>query len=101
MAKEVGWPQQSSTLLARALLSRGPTPSQQAEVAELAGRISALLAELPEADREVLLLRHTGQMPYDEIACLLGIEAAAARKHYGRALIRLQTLLSDGGLLEN
>ena len=35
-----------------------------------------------------------------EIACLLDITPAAARKRFGRALLRLQRLLSDEGLLE-
>jgi len=38
--------------------------------------------------------------PYEEIACLLDIDPAAACKRYGRAMIRLQRLLSAQGLLE-
>jgi hypothetical protein len=40
------------------------------------------------------------QREVSEIACLLEIEPAAARKRYGRALIRLQKILTDHGLLE-
>jgi hypothetical protein len=38
-------------------------------------------------------------MLFEEIACLLEIEPAAARKRFGRALIRLQQRLSEHGLL--
>jgi DNA-directed RNA polymerase specialized sigma24 family protein len=38
-------------------------------------------------------------LPYDEIACLLDIEAAAARKRYGRALLRLREILVEHGLV--
>jgi DNA-directed RNA polymerase specialized sigma24 family protein len=57
------------------------------------------VATLAEADQEVLLMRHGEAMPFEEVACVLGIEPAAARKRFGRALIRLQKELEDRGLL--
>ena len=45
-------------------------------------------------------MRHAENLPYEEISCLLDIEAGAARKRYGRALIRLQKVLTDHGVLE-
>jgi DNA-directed RNA polymerase specialized sigma24 family protein len=59
------------------------------------------VAGLADADREILLMRHAEDLSYDEIACLLEIEQAAARKRYGRALIRLQKTLADHGQLED
>jgi RNA polymerase sigma-70 factor (ECF subfamily) len=97
--REAAWPDRSSLLVARPLL-RGPSPSQQAAARELAERVSRAVAGLAEADREILLMRHAEEMPYEEIACLLDIEPAAARKRYGRALIRLQKVLTEHGLLE-
>jgi RNA polymerase sigma-70 factor (ECF subfamily) len=97
--REVPWPERSSLLLARAFLG-GPSPSRQAEAREFAQRVRRAVAELPEADREILLMRHAEELPYEEIACLLEIEPAAARKRYGRALIRLQKVLTEHGLLE-
>jgi RNA polymerase sigma factor (sigma-70 family) len=67
---------------------------------ERAERVAQAVAQLAETDREVLLMRHAEELPYDEIACLLDIGPAAARKRYGRAMIRLQRLLSEQGLLE-
>jgi RNA polymerase sigma-70 factor (ECF subfamily) len=98
--REVALPERSSLLLARPLLHGGPSPSQQAEVREFAERVSRAVGELAEADREVLLMRHAEGLPYEEIACLLEVEPAAARKRYGRALIRLQKVLAEHGLLE-
>lgn len=67
---------------------------------ELADRVSRAVARLADNDREILLLRHAEDLPFEEIACLLDIEPAAARKRFGRALIRLQKVLRDEGLLE-
>jgi RNA polymerase sigma-70 factor (ECF subfamily) len=98
--REVALPDRSSLLLARPLLGGGPSPSQQLAAREFADRVGLAVAELAEADREILLMRHAEELPYEEIACLLEVEPAAARKRYGRALIRLQKILSDHGLLE-
>jgi RNA polymerase sigma-70 factor (ECF subfamily) len=97
--REVALADHSSLLLVRPLVRDEPSPSQQAEARERAERISRAVAELSEPDREVLLMRHAQELSYDEIACLLGIEAPAARKRYGRALIRLQKVLAEHGLL--
>ena len=98
--REVAWPDRSSLLLARPLLAGGPSPSQQMEARELAERLSRAVGRLADADREILLMRHAEDLPFDEIACLLGIEPAAARKRFGRALIRLQKLLVEENVLE-
>jgi RNA polymerase sigma-70 factor (ECF subfamily) len=98
--REVPLPDRSSLLLAGPLMNRGASPSKHAEARERAERISLAVADLAEADREILLMRHAEDLSYEEIACLLEIESATARKRYGRALIRLQKTLSDHGLLE-
>jgi RNA polymerase sigma-70 factor (ECF subfamily) len=98
--REQAWPSRSSLLLARPFLSAGPSPSREAQARELAERVSQAVADLAEADREILLMRDADGLPYEEIACLLDIEPAAARKRYGRALIRLQKVLSERGILE-
>jgi RNA polymerase sigma-70 factor, ECF subfamily len=97
--RELPLPDRSSMLVARPLVKSGPSPSQQAEAREFAGRVGRAVGGLGEADREVLTMRHAETLSYDEIACLLEIDPAAARKRYGRALIRLQKALADQGLL--
>jgi RNA polymerase sigma-70 factor (ECF subfamily) len=97
--REVAWPEQSSLLLARPLLTKS-TPSQQLARRERNERVAQAVADLAEPDREVLLMRHAEGLSYDEIACLLEIQPAAARKRYGRALLRLRKVLAEHGLLE-
>jgi RNA polymerase sigma factor (sigma-70 family) len=98
--REAILPDRSSLLLVRPLLRNGSTPSQRLEARELAEQVVQAVGELSESDREILLLRHAERMEFEEIACLLDIEPATARKRFGRALIRLQQRLSDHGLLE-
>ena len=59
------------------------------------------LAQLAEADREILFMRDFEGLSYEEFGWALAIDPAAARKRYGRALLRLQKLLADSGLLES
>jgi RNA polymerase sigma-70 factor (ECF subfamily) len=101
VAREAPWPTASSLALARPLLARGPSPSEEAEAKEFARRVAAVVAELPAADSEVLMLRHADGLPFAEIGVLLGIDPAAVRKRFGRALMRLQKTLSAAGLLED
>lgn len=100
VARERALPDPSALLVAGPLLARGPSPSQQAQAGELAERVARAVAQLGEADREVLALRHADDLPFDEIGVLLDIDPVAARKRFGRALIRLQAALRAQGLLE-
>lgn len=99
VGREVPQLDRSSLLLARPMLAKGLSPSQMMERRELVERVSRAVARLSVADREILLLRHAEDLPFDEIACLLEVAPAAARKRFGRALIRLQKVLVDEGLL--
>jgi RNA polymerase sigma-70 factor, ECF subfamily len=101
IGREVALPERSSLALAGQFQAAGPTPGQQVEQKELARRVRHAVAELPEADREVLLLRTFEGLSFEEVAYLLAIEPAAARKRHGRALLRLHRLLTDGGLTES
>lgn len=98
VGREVVAPAHSSVTLARSLISPGPTPSEAAQAGELAERAAAAIETLPDADKEVLLLRHTEGLPFDEIAILLDIEPTAARKRFGRALRRLERSLAEHGI---
>jgi RNA polymerase sigma-70 factor, ECF subfamily len=98
---EVPFPQQSSLLLARKLFAGASSPSRQVNRKELAERVHAAMAQLSEIDREILVMRNLEELPYAEIAGILNIDAAAARKRHGRALLRLSQLLTDGGLTES
>jgi RNA polymerase sigma-70 factor (ECF subfamily) len=95
VGREVALPDRSSLALAQQLLAPHSTPSRRADREEQARRVQQALARLAEADREVLLMRHYEDLPYEDIGCILGVEPAAARKRAGRALVRLHALLAE------
>jgi RNA polymerase sigma-70 factor (ECF subfamily) len=98
--REVRVPDQSSLLLAQKLLARDSSPSKHLSRREIALLVDQALGQLPDGDREILLMRNIEHLSYDEVGFLLEIDAAAARKRYGRALLRLRKLLVEDGLLE-
>jgi RNA polymerase sigma-70 factor (ECF subfamily) len=100
ITREDAFPDQSSLLVAKPFLGRGSSPSQRAQAKEMAERVSRAVAQLASVDREILLLRHADDLPFEEIGCLLDIEPMTARKRFGRALIRLQKVLRAEGLVE-
>jgi RNA polymerase sigma-70 factor (ECF subfamily) len=101
VSREVPLPEHSSILLADQLLASGPTPSQQIAKGELAQKLRGALLQLPAPQREVLLMRNFEGLSYQEVACILDIDPATARKRYGRALLQLRHLLLEGGLTES
>jgi RNA polymerase sigma-70 factor (ECF subfamily) len=101
VGKELALPDQSSALLGQQLLAPGKSPSQQVNAEELACRVRRAVGQLPDMDREILLMRTYEGLSYQEIACLVEIEVAAARKRHGRALVRLHKLLAESGLSES
>jgi RNA polymerase sigma-70 factor, ECF subfamily len=78
-----------------------PTPSRQAAARDAAGRLHAVLGRLPEPDRAILGMRTFEGLSYEEAASRLEIDPAAARKRYGRALLRLRAALLAEGLTES
>jgi RNA polymerase sigma-70 factor (ECF subfamily) len=101
LGREVALPERSSLVLARQLLAGGSTPSQQMDHRELALRLRQAVAQLPEADREVVMMRHFEGLSNHEVACLLGIDPATASKRHGRAMLRLHRILFEGGMTES
>ena len=81
------------------LVLGGPTPRLARE--REAREVGEAIAELGAIDREILMMRSYERLAYDEIACILEIDPAAARKRYGRALLRLRKTLNDRGLLSD
>ncbi|MCA9049560.1 MAG: sigma-70 family RNA polymerase sigma factor [Planctomycetaceae bacterium] len=69
------------------------SPSMAASRSEALLRIEQLLGQLPETDREILLLRHFEQVTNEEAAEILGISGKAANNRYARAIARLKTQL--------
>jgi RNA polymerase sigma-70 factor (ECF subfamily) len=93
VAREMPLPEGSSVFLARLALGDDPAALQQLVDRELAERVTAGVAALPEADREVLLLRCYEGLTNQEAAVVLGIDANTLSQRFGRAIIRLRRLL--------
>ncbi|MFF5234547.1 RNA polymerase sigma factor ShbA [Dactylosporangium sp. NPDC000521] len=72
-----------------------PGPEQRALSTDLARRLSGLLAQLPEPQREILVLRVAVGLPADEVGAIVGMSAPAVRVAQSRALARLRTLAGD------
>jgi RNA polymerase sigma-70 factor (ECF subfamily) len=81
--------------LDRAADSAGP-PEAALETAEEVARLNAALQRLPDAEREVIMLRHFSDLSFKEVADIMGtpIGTALARSH--RALRRLKELMEAG-----
>jgi RNA polymerase sigma-70 factor, ECF subfamily len=101
VGREQGFPASEATTGARPRLSHGTTPSQQLAERERSARLARLLKTLSDADRTILELRVIEDLPYEEVGRRLEIEPATARKRYGRALLRLRSLLLADGLKES
>lgn len=67
-------------------------PEQLALAADVARRLSLLLSELPETQREIVVLRVAVGLPADEVGTVLGMTAAAVRVAQSRALNRLRSM---------
>jgi RNA polymerase sigma-70 factor (ECF subfamily) len=101
VGREVPLPERSSLLLAQQLLAPGSTPSQRLDRREMARRVRQALGQLPESDREILLMRAYEGLSNQEVGYLLDIDPDAASKRHGRALLRLHKILSQGGRTES
>jgi RNA polymerase sigma-70 factor (ECF subfamily) len=93
VTREAAWPDESSLAFAQQLLAAGTSPSERLAASELAQRVQQAVAQLPEADREIVLLRNFEGLSNHEVAQLLAIQPATASQRYGRALLRLRKLL--------
>jgi RNA polymerase sigma-70 factor (ECF subfamily) len=91
-------PASSSLLLAQAVLGSARQPQQSLEEKELVGRVHQAMAALADEDAEIILLRNFEDLSNQEAAHVLGIEASATSKRYGRALLRLRQRMVDLGL---
>jgi RNA polymerase sigma-70 factor (ECF subfamily) len=88
-------PDASVLELAQRLLGTGTTPSGKLMRAERRQRVQAALQELPERDREILVLRYLEKLSTSEMAAVLGISEGAVKVRHVRALERIRVLLGD------
>jgi RNA polymerase sigma-70 factor (ECF subfamily) len=76
------------------------SPALAAGRAELADRLRSALAELAEAQREVVLLHDLEGWRHRDIAAALGISELMSRRHLSDARRTLRALLGDYAALE-
>lgn len=89
-----GWADKSSLELAAQLMDQERTPASEAIQQELQRRLHDALAQLDEADRDVIQMRHFEQLGNQDVAAALGLTEAAASMRYLRAVRRLRDLLA-------
>ncbi|HEV8653719.1 MAG TPA: sigma-70 family RNA polymerase sigma factor [Actinomycetes bacterium] len=76
-----------------------PDPAERAETVALARRLECLVAELPEGQRQVLVLRDLYGQSTDEVADAMGLTPGAVKVRLFRARERLKAELesAEGG----
>lgn len=75
--------------------AEGPTPEGAARKREEATRLAAALAELPEGEREVVLLRQVEGLTFREVCEVTGLSRDAVRWRLARGLESLRTALAE------
>ncbi|MBM7787889.1 SigE family RNA polymerase sigma factor [Tenggerimyces flavus] len=93
-----GWRRTRRELLAApGDLPVASSPDHAAAVAAR-GTVVRALAQLPLAQRRVVVLRHLLDLTESEVARELGISVGTVKSHNARGLARLRSLLSEGEL---
>jgi len=87
-------PREDAELLMRGYASLA-TPSRHLAAKEELERVESALLQLPEAQREAILLSRVAELSYAEIARQKGCQESAVRGLVARGLARLALLLGD------
>jgi len=85
----------SSLDLAAQLPDQELTPAAASIRKELEQRFLEALDQLPEIDREIIVMRHVEHLGNSEVAVALELSEAAAGMRYLRAIRRLKSVLTD------
>lgn len=86
---------ESSRMLDRGLLARQSSPSQQAARREQAVLLADALEQLPDAYREVIILRHLQSLTFPEVANRMSRSVEGVKKLWARALARLRRNMGE------
>jgi RNA polymerase sigma-70 factor (ECF subfamily) len=87
------WADESGASLVAQMADTEATPGTQAIRKELQRRLEDAVDQLPDDDREIILMRHHEGLSNQEVAAALRLTEAAASMRYLRALRRLRALL--------
>jgi RNA polymerase sigma-70 factor (ECF subfamily) len=73
----------------------GPEAGHRLEKSEQADKLKRAIEQLPQSQREVLLLRYYGDMKFIEIAELLGCPLNTALGRMHKAMLKLKVMMAD------
>lgn len=82
----------------RLVCERSPTPERQVMHAQLLEVAEAVIAEMPERQREALRLHRFEGLTYDEIAARLSVSATTVKNDVARAVADIAEGLARAGL---
>lgn len=80
-----------------AMIAEGPDPEKAAITSNVARKLDAMIAELPEEFRETLILREMEDMSYREIAEATGAPIGTVMSRLARARALLREKWIEGG----
>jgi len=77
--------------------SKGPSPEQDQERREWRNEIEAVVQCLPAAYRDLIILRHSRDLSYDEIAEVTSLPLGTVKNRLFRAREMMRELFIDRG----
>ncbi|MCK4236001.1 MAG: sigma-70 family RNA polymerase sigma factor [Candidatus Krumholzibacteria bacterium] len=75
-------------------------PDREAEIKEMMAALEEAIGRLPEYYRIIVILRHQGQLSYEEISDDLGIPLGTVKARIHRARKMIKDFFKERGLLE-
>ncbi|MFL6258029.1 MAG: RNA polymerase sigma factor [Pyrinomonadaceae bacterium] len=86
------------TTFEKPLASKAPTPEQETERGERRAEIEEVVAQLSPAYRELIVLRHSHDLSYDEIAEVTSLPLGTVKNRIFRARESMRELLVARGI---
>lgn len=80
------------------LADHSPLADEQLERKSRWQRVTRAVEDLPRLQKEVLTLRASQGLAYEEIARIVGCSAGSAKVNYHHAVKKLRTMLAEGAL---
>jgi RNA polymerase sigma-70 factor (ECF subfamily) len=87
------WPTIVDTQMRRQNDHAPQTAEQCFDQREMLGRMRQAIYQLPPQLRDVIILRDLGELPYRDVASILGIRSTSARLYRRQAVVRLAELI--------
>ena len=75
-----------------------PTPLQLAEASDISDRVARAVAELPQDQREVIVLKEYQDLTFAEIADVLDLPLSTVKTRLYRGLVQLRERLEHEGI---